>query len=78
VENGAAKDLASNNGATPWLLAAGRGHLDIVRFLRENGADQADSTGATYDPMTQSCFFVLLGECDDVLQTFKHCDLMSG
>ena len=57
VENGATKDLATYNGATPLHVVAHRGHLDIVRFLVENGADQADSIGATYDPMTQSCFF---------------------
>eukprot|EP00435_Cladocopium_sp_Y103_P012806 s3856_g3.t1 len=49
VEVGAAKDQAANDGATPLLVAARRGHLDIVQFLVEVGAarDQAANDGAT-------------------------------
>ena len=48
LENCADKDLASNNGLTPLLLAAQNGHLDIVQFLVEHDADKdlAENNGA--------------------------------
>ena len=41
--------LCSHTGATPLLVAAENGNLDVVRFLVEVGAakDQADNDGAT-------------------------------
>ena len=38
VDVGAAKDQADNSGATPLLLAAENGNLDMVRLLVEVGA----------------------------------------
>lgn len=40
VENGADKDQTDNNGATPLSVAAQSGHLDIVQFLVEVGAEK--------------------------------------
>ena len=49
VDVGAAKDQADNSGATPLLLAAENGNVDMVRFLVDVGAakDQANIAGET-------------------------------
>ena len=46
---GAGVDVAKNDGATPLLIAAAKGHLDVVRELvgAGPGVDVAEDTGAT-------------------------------
>ena len=46
---GADKDQQTVDGETPLLIAAGEGHLEVVRHLVEVGAlkDQARNDGAT-------------------------------
>jgi ankyrin repeat protein len=39
VQQGADKNKANNNGATPLYVAAEEGHLAVVLFLVEQGAD---------------------------------------
>ena len=40
VEIGADKEKASNNGASPLIIAAQDGHLPVVQYLVEMGADK--------------------------------------
>ena len=43
------KDTPEKNGTTPWLIAAQEGHLNIVQFLVQAGADKEKTkdNGAT-------------------------------
>ena len=49
MEAGADLNLANNNGLTALMLAAGHGHVEVVRVLLEAGADVnlASNNGST-------------------------------
>ena len=48
-EPGANRNLSANDGATPILIAAQNGHIEVVRFLIKKGVDvkKAMKSGAT-------------------------------
>ena len=51
VEQGADKDKANNNGATPLYISAGLGHVAVVRYLMEQGADKDKATNEGWSPL---------------------------
>ena len=54
VQQGADKDKASNDGATPLFTASADGHLSVVQYLVQQGADKnkaADSATARDTPL---------------------------
>jgi ankyrin repeat protein len=49
VQQGADKDQADINGATPLLKTVSKGHLSVVKYLVQQGADKhkANNNGVT-------------------------------
>ena len=45
------KEKATNNGHTHLCIAAWRGHLEVVRFLLEAGADKDAATDNSATPL---------------------------
>ncbi len=39
VQSGASLDIAKQNGGTPLIIASIKGHLEVVKFFVQNGAD---------------------------------------